>query len=102
MYAANCTWNAGLNNVDSQKYIWSVDGSQVAEGQLQPQEEARSSQQDGVVINPQDTVTFVVISVNQWGESDPATATGTAPAPQPTAPSNVTMTFTELGNPARR
>ena len=102
MYSANCTWTAGMSNVESQKYTWMVDGQVVADGQLQPQEEARASQQDGVVINPQDVVTFAVTSVNQWGESDPASATGTAPAPMPTAPSDVAMTFTEIVTPARR
>lgn len=96
MYSANCSWNAGVANVDYQLYTWSVDGNQVADGQLQPQETTRTSTQDGVTINPQDTVSFAVVSANQYGESDPATAVGTAPAPAPEAPSNVVMTFTEL------
>ena len=102
MYSANCTWTAGMANVDSQKYTWSVDGVIVADGVLQPQEEARASQQDGVEINPQDVVTFAVLSSNQYGDSDPASATGTAPAPMPTAPTGVTMTFTEIVTPTRR
>ena len=96
MYSANCSWIAGINNVESQRYTWTVDGVAVAEGQLQPNEITRTSTQDGVAINPQDTVSFAVVSANQWGESDPATAVGTAPSPAPESPSNVVMTFTEL------
>lgn len=101
-YNALCTWTAGIKDVDAQVYTWIVDGSEVATGELQPNEESRASVQDGVTINPQDIVTFNVLSKNQYGESDPATATGTAPAPMPEAPTGVTMVFSEVVTPARR
>ena len=96
MYAADCAWQPGMTNVDHQKYIWVIDGTEVASGQLQASENSRSSQDDGVTINPTNQVTFSVASVNQWGESDPAVATGSAPAPVPEGPSAVTMQFREV------
>lgn len=97
-YASVATWTAGRNYVDSQLYTWSQAGNVIKEGELSATASSRDSQEDGVTVGPNESLTFGVRSKNEFGESDPVSATGTAPTPLPEAPSNVTMTFRQVSS----
>ena len=97
-YAATATWTAGRDFVDSQLYTWSQAGNVLKEGTLGPTETSRDSEQDEVTVGPNENLTFAVRSKNEFGESDPVSATGTAPTPLPDGPTNVALTFRQTSS----